>query len=582
MARVYKPTFTIPIPADAELFERDGERFARLRRNGRMVTAPVTKRGPHAGQRVTVEARCYAIEYTDAAGHVRRAKGFRDKAATEARATELERGIERQQAGILTQRELDTSKALAAGVAEHVKAYLEHLQAAGVSEWHLSESRRRLENIITACGFTKLADVAAEPVQRWLNLRTTEGMGASTRNTYLRSLRALVRWAIADGRMTTDPLVTVKLADESADVRRERRALTETELATLLRVAEVRPLAEYGRESAKRPDDAKGRRGPLAYSALTLANIDAAAARAAENLRMKPAHVAKLRRLGRERGLIYRTLVLTGFRRGELAALTWGDVEIDDPRPTVTVRACVAKNSKAATLPLRADLAASLRDWRAECGGPEKSARVFTVPKQLVLILNRDLDAAGIAKRDATGRTVDVHALRKTTGTWLARGGVAPQTAQRIMRHGDYRTTLKRYTDPRLLDTAAALSALPSFGGGTEAAPLRAAVGAELTPGDRPAAPGGLLGGTSRKTAQNGASGFNPDDGDDDRPNGGKPKRKQELATGNKGIQESGRPGSNRQHSAWKADALPIELRPQTNVNCCCAITYDFSRVWLK
>ena len=25
---------------------------------------------------------------------------------------------------------------------------------------------------------------------------------------------------------------------------------------------------------------------------------------------------------------------------------------------------------------------------------------------------------------------------------------------------------------------------------------------------------------------------------------------------------ESGRPGSNRQHSAWKADTLPIELRP--------------------
>ena len=29
----------------------------------------------------------------------------------------------------------------------------------------------------------------------------------------------------------------------------------------------------------------------------------------------------------------------------------------------------------------------------------------------------------------------------------------------------------------------------------------------------------------------------------------------------------SGRPGSNRQHSAWKADALPIELHPQI-VSC--------------
>ena len=29
---------------------------------------------------------------------------------------------------------------------------------------------------------------------------------------------------------------------------------------------------------------------------------------------------------------------------------------------------------------------------------------------------------------------------------------------------------------------------------------------------------------------------------------------------------QSGRPGSNRQHSAWKADALPIELRPHHKI----------------
>ena len=27
-------------------------------------------------------------------------------------------------------------------------------------------------------------------------------------------------------------------------------------------------------------------------------------------------------------------------------------------------------------------------------------------------------------------------------------------------------------------------------------------------------------------------------------------------------VKESGRPGSNRRHSAWKADALPTELLP--------------------
>ena len=37
----------------------------------------------------------------------------------------------------------------------------------------------------------------------------------------------------------------------------------------------------------------------------------------------------------------------------------------------------------------------------------------------------------------------DLHSLRIPLGTRLAREGIAPQIAQRIMRHADYRTTLK-------------------------------------------------------------------------------------------------------------------------------------------
>jgi site-specific recombinase XerD len=81
---------------------------------------------------------------------------------------------------------------------------------------------------------------------------------------------------------------------------------------------------------------------------------------------------------------------------------------------------------------------------------------VFRVPNQLVLILKRDLRAAGI---DQTG--ADVHAPRHTTATYLARAGVAPRTAQAFMRHSDIRLTLGAYTDPRLMDLTQALDALP-------------------------------------------------------------------------------------------------------------------------
>ncbi len=88
---------------------------------------------------------------------------------------------------------------------------------------------------------------------------------------------------------------------------------------------------------------------------------------------------------------------------------------------------------------------------------------LFTVPKGLVRILDRDLEAAGIAKVDERGRRLDVHALRHTFGTLLSKGGVAPRTAQAAMRHSHIDLTMNVYTDPRLLDVQGALGALATL-----------------------------------------------------------------------------------------------------------------------
>lgn len=39
--------------------------------------------------------------------------------------------------------------------------------------------------------------------------------------------------------------------------------------------------------------------------------------------------IAELEQLGRERALIYKTLLLTGLRKGELASLTVGQLNLD-------------------------------------------------------------------------------------------------------------------------------------------------------------------------------------------------------------------------------------------------------------
>jgi len=81
----------------------------------------------------------------------------------------------------------------------------------------------------------------------------------------------------------------------------------------------------------------------------------------------------------------------------------------------------------------------------------------------LNLLANRDLATVGILKVNAHGRTVDVHAMRHTFVTLMARSGVMPTTAQKLMRHSDIRLTMNIYTHLDLADTAGAVAALPTF-----------------------------------------------------------------------------------------------------------------------
>ena len=195
--------------------------------------------------------------------------------------------------------------------------------------------------------------------------------------------------------------------------------------------------------------------------------------------KVRPEVRERLEALGRERALIYKTLVLTGLRLNELATLTVGQLRLDGRVAFAELDAADEKNREGNVVPIRDDLADDLRAWLADKlallqaearrhGEPIPSrlpaeARLFVVPKELVKILNRDLKLAGISKSDDRGRTIDVHALRTTFGTLLSKGGVAPRTAQAAMRHSDIDLTMNVYTDPRLLDVQGALDVLPAL-----------------------------------------------------------------------------------------------------------------------
>lgn len=461
MGTVFKKTFTKPMPSNAEIFEREGQKFAKWKANGKTRKALVTT-GKDGHARLLIESATFSAKYRDGEGVVRIvATGCRDETSARQMLADLERQAERVRRGVITATEAAIGEHLSTPISGHFAAYLASLEAAGTCAVYRANARRQLDRLAADCSFHRLADLNRGSMERWLTARAREGMGSRTRNTYLITAICFANWCADPNvrRLAGNPFAGIVRANEKADPRRQRRAMTETELMKLLPVARSRPLID----------------------AMTIRRGKRKGNRTAE---VRPEVREKLDWIGRERCLIYKTLVLTGLRKGELTSLTVGQLVLDGPVCFASLHAADEKNRKGSEIILRDDLASDLRAWVADKlakiqaeaidrNDPIPSrlpsdTPIFNVPTQLCKILNRDLKLAGIAKRDDRGRTLDIHALRHTFGTLMSKGGVAPRTAQAAMRHSKLDLTMSVYTDPALLDVRGALDALPGLPLGPE------------------------------------------------------------------------------------------------------------------
>jgi len=471
MGSLRRKTATRPLPEDAELFERKGERFARwLDKTRKKRTAQVIT-GRDGSARIRVESGKWLMKYRDGYGIVQEVStGCRDKSAAQAMLTKQERRAELIRAEVMSPTEDAIADHAGIPIGEHFEVYREQRVTQELNAARIKSTHSRLNRIADECGFKRLSDLSGETLTWWLGQQLALGMGAGTRNEYRAEFIGFGNWCVRSGRLTTNPFVDVPKANAKADRRRKRRALAESELEQLLYVARWRPLAEYGRKTIRPESTAESKRSNWSKAPLSYDTLDDVVTHAVERLKRNPEFAAKLDYRGRERALVYRTLVLTGLRRGELASLTVGSLELDAATPYAVLGAGDEKNGQGSEIPLRADLVTKLREWIAEkqagfTGSAAEFQRLplFSVPASLLQVLNRDLKAAGIPKTDERGRTVDVHAMRMTLATMLNKAGVAPRTAQEIMRHSDIRLTMTTYTDAKLLDVSGALDSLPKL-----------------------------------------------------------------------------------------------------------------------
>lgn len=456
MATIYRKTYPIPMPPGAEIVTRRGQRLARWTDgNGNEKTAPVTA----GGKKILHEAGCWYARYKDADGIARRiSTGCNDEQAARRVLSDLRADVEKVRSGILTPAESHAAGHVARPVGEHITDYLAFLKAKTVRGRKLSDSHRYnaeklLKRLFQECGIKRIGDISRHRMVKWLGDQTDRSEKAPrTVLKYRTTLMTFCKWALREGRLAANPLVELPGVAVDED-RRRRRALTMDEIAALLDATTMRPLR----------DSLLIRRGKR---------------KGQEGAKVGQAVQERLVRLGRERALIYKTLIYTGLRKNELATLTVADMHLESERPYAQLAGKNAKNGKGAMIPLRADLVQDLREHLDEkltqyrCQGRQTEipaalpcdTKVLDVPDDLIRIFDRDIALAGIPKTDADGRTLDVHSLRHTFATLLSKAGVLPRMAQELMRHSDIRLTMNTYTHLQLIDTAAAVQTLPSIG----------------------------------------------------------------------------------------------------------------------
>lgn len=279
MASLFRPTKPVPLPASAEIVEKDGKPHVRIGEGKKAVLYPLTA----DRAKYLRPSRKWYGKFTDGTGTERRVPLTADKSAARMMLAELVRKAERQRIGLFDPAEDHARRP----IAEHVSDYETHLRAKGNCAAHVESTVTKIQAIAAGCGFVFLfvflREIDATKVGAWLHalrqpkaapalqpnvdaftivaaaavlnlspagvraavqrnrlpaagsgkarrlprstvqtLADKAGVSASpaTVNHYIRAVRGFVRWLRKDKRIASDPLELLGLLNEKTDVRR--------------------------------------------------------------------------------------------------------------------------------------------------------------------------------------------------------------------------------------------------------------------------------------------------------------------------------------------------------------------------
>jgi len=323
--------------------------------------------------------------------------GVTDKQVADQKLRAIEKEAENENAGLISPRTIrDASKI---EISQHLADFIQDRETLGRTAHYTQTLESCIQLVCNECGWKYLNQIKADQFELW---RSSKEISRKTLNEYLAALNGFLKWLSDRNRITDNPLKIVKKVDMRGHKKRQRRAMTESEIDSLLAVA------------------------PLV------------------------------------RKIAYLFALYCGFRRGEIEQLEWTDFIHNAQESYMNLRARITKNRKESSFPLRPELVALLLELKQSAG--DSKYIIGRLPRMRDML--EDWKAAGIKHLDSQGRISDLHSLRMTFCTMLEAAGVPPRIAQEAMRHSDPSLTANIYTDPSRFNLRGAVNSLPSFAGG--------------------------------------------------------------------------------------------------------------------
>lgn len=359
----------------------------------------------------------WKLRYKDFNNKDNRLVFYGDERAANREAARIEAELQQfRLLGVGQQREALLVQKASRPIAEALESYRLDMAATNGQD-HIDSTIREIERAQEFCKWRSLSDIDADSFNRYLQKQRAQKRKNRTIQKYIQATKGFVKWAVREGWLANDVLVSVQKPNPETDRAFDRRHLTQDEVQWLVGCTRV-----------------AGNRAGMT---------------------------------GAERAMLYHLAILTGFRQSEIRSLCVGNLHLDEVEPFVTIEAKAAKNRKRANQALPdSRLVEQLRRY---IEGKTTGTKLFpTMPSRFkpAGMLRRDMEAArkrwlesfedGVARKQAErgdflcvendkGEIIDFHALRHTFAYLCVSGGATGKELMQLLRVSSFQV-VEKYT----------------------------------------------------------------------------------------------------------------------------------------